>query len=48
MPELSKFADMSNRTFNEDEIVTMGNDILFTLQFNMTFPTSLSFLETYI
>ena len=39
---------MTGRAYNGDQVIKMESELLQVLEFNFTFPTSLSFLETYM
>jgi len=46
-PELRDFVQISDKAYTRDEILEMEGNMLRTLQFNLTVPTSLTFLERF-
>ena len=46
-PEIKDFIFMTDNAYTHEELVKMESDILEKIQFNMTYPTSLRFLEIY-
>ena len=38
---------MTNNTYNREELINLESDILDKIKFNLTYPTSLRFLEIY-
>ena len=46
-PEVKDFIFMTDNAYTHEELVNMESDILEKIQFNMTYPTSLRFLEIY-
>lgn len=47
-PLLNDLVFMTDNAYTNAEVMQMETRILQVLQFNITFPTSLSFLETYM
>jgi cyclin B len=47
-PVLSDLVHMTQDTYENEMVLQMETEILQTLEFNFTFATSLSFLETYM
>ena len=47
-PELKDFVYITDKAYNRDDILSMEKQILTSLQFNITTPSSLRFLEIYI
>jgi hypothetical protein len=46
-PKIKDFIYMTDNAYNKDEFIKMENDILKKLEFNLSFPTILNFLEIY-
>jgi hypothetical protein len=46
-PELRDFVHVCDRAYTREEILEMEGDMLKTLQFNLTVPSSLTFLERF-
>ena len=46
-PEVKDFIFMTDNAYTREELVEMESDILEKIQFNMTYPTSLRFLEIF-
>ena len=46
-PEIRDFVYITDKAYTKDDILAMENEILSTLQFNITVPTSFRFLEVY-
>jgi cyclin B len=46
-PEIKDFIYMTDNTYSKDEVLKMEYDILKKLEFNITNPSSLKFLEIY-
>jgi len=46
-PEVKDFIFMTDNAYTHEELVNMESDILEKIQFNITYPTSLRFLEIY-
>lgn len=46
-PELRDFVHVCDKAYTREEILDMEGNILKTLQFNLTIPTSLTFLERF-
>ena len=46
-PEIKEFLFMTNNTYNREELIYLESDILDNIEFNLTYPTSLRFLEIY-
>ena len=44
-PEIFQFVIITDNTFSKEEILSMENEILKLLNFDLTYPTSLSFFE---
>jgi len=47
-PVLSDLVQMTNYAYTNEQVLEMESEVLQVLEFNFTFATSLSFLETYI
>lgn len=48
IPSVQDLVHLTDNAYNVDDFVQMESLILQVLEFNFTFPTSLSFLETFI
>ena len=46
-PEIKDFIFMTDNAYTREELMSMENDILDKIQFNMTYPTSFRFLEIF-
>jgi len=46
-PEIKEFIFMTDNAYKNEELIKLESDILDNIEFNMTFPTSLRFLEIY-
>ena len=46
-PEIKDFIFVTNNTYSKDELIKLESDILDKIEFNLTFPTSLRFLEIF-
>ena len=46
-PDINQFLSMTNNAYKTRELIKMESDILDKIEFNLTFPTSLRFLEIY-
>jgi cyclin B len=46
-PEVKDFIFMTDNAYTQEELVKLESDILEKIQFNMTYPTSLRFLEIF-
>lgn len=46
-PEIRDFIYMTDNTYNKEQILKMERDILYTLDFKITAPSILRFLERY-
>lgn len=46
-PEINDFVYVTDKAYNSQEVLEMEGNILSTLQFNLTFSSSLKFLERY-
>eukprot|EP01121_Diplochlamys_sp_Union-15-3_P012227 TRINITY_DN3635_c0_g1_i1.p1 TRINITY_DN3635_c0_g1~~TRINITY_DN3635_c0_g1_i1.p1 ORF type:complete len:149 (-),score=8.53 TRINITY_DN3635_c0_g1_i1:402-848(-) len=44
-PPLNKFVEITDRTYTRSEMLRMEHEILNTLQFQLTVPTRLNFIE---
>jgi len=47
-PELRDFVNAADKTYTRDEILEMEGDMLRTMNFTLTVPTSLTFLERFV
>ena len=45
LPKISNYSDITDKTYNQEEIKKMEEEILNTLNFNLLVPTQLSFYE---
>jgi cyclin B len=45
LPKISNYSDITDKTYNQEEIKKMEEEILKTLNFNLLVPTQLSFYE---
>lgn len=46
-PEVRDFVYITDKAYTKEEILKMEQNILYALDFNLTFPSSLRFLERY-
>jgi hypothetical protein len=46
-PEVRDFVYITDKAYNKEEILKMENDMLATLEYNITTPSSFRFLEVY-
>ena len=46
-PLLKDYVEVTDRTYTKKEILDMESKILISLDFNLTFPSSLRFLDRY-
>ena len=46
-PEIKELILMTDNAYNKEEVLQMENEILKAVNFNITFPTSLKFLEIF-
>jgi len=46
-PQVGNFAYITDNAYDRDQILACERDVLTCLDFNLTFPTSLRFLERY-
>ena len=46
-PELHDFTEITDNAFDKSQILKKENEILGTLEFNVTFPSALRFFELY-
>jgi len=46
-PKIKDFIYMTDNAYNKDEFIKMENDVLKKLEFNLSFPTILKFLEIF-
>lgn len=46
-PDMKEYLFMTNNTYGKEELIRLESDILDKIEFNMTYPTSLRFLEIY-
>ena len=46
-PDIKQFLFMTNNAYKREELIKLESDILDKIEFNLTFPTSLRFLEIY-
>lgn len=47
-PEIRDFIYMTDKAYSKEQILNLETDILKTLDFNMTVPSSYRFLERFI
>jgi cyclin B len=46
-PQLKDFVDVTDKTYTKADILEMEGKIILSLDFNLTIPSSLRFLERY-
>ena len=46
-PEIKDFIFMTNNSYSKEELIKLESDILDKIEFNLTFPTTLRFLEIF-
>lgn len=46
-PDIKQFLFMTNNAYKKEDLIKMESDILDKIEFNLTFPTYLRFLEIY-
>ena len=46
-PEIKELILMTDNSYNREELIKLESDILDIIEFNMTYPTSLRFLEIF-
>ena len=46
-PEIKEFIFMTDNAYTPEELIKLESDILDKIEFNMTYPTSLRFLEIF-
>ena len=46
-PEIKELILMTDNAYNKEQVLQMENEILHAVNFNVTFPTSLKFLEIF-